>query len=201
MSRGWRWSWAIDGTRLCAAVSQGRKGISYWDYIRVEDLLSLQTGLHGDESRVGNDEVLFITVHQIFELWFKLVIRELEDVRAVFRQNPVPDQALSTACRSLRRCVTIFEVAADHWKVVESLTTRDYLAFRDQLVGASGFQSAQIRQLEILLGLEDELRIRCAGEASYKEVLKRHDGGTTPALERVERQLASGPSFRSSLYD
>jgi tryptophan 2,3-dioxygenase len=182
-------------------VTQGRKGISYWDYIRVEDLLSLQTGVHGDESRLGNDEVLFITVHQIFELWFKLVIRELEAVRAVFRQNPVPDQALSTACRSLRRCVTIFEVAAEHWKVVESLTTRDYLAFRDQLVGASGFQSAQIRQLEILLGLEDDLRIGCAGEASYKEVLKRHDGGSTPALERVERQIAAGPSFRAALYD
>lgn len=182
-------------------MTEQRKPISYWDYIRVEDLLSLQTGTRSTESELGNDEVLFVTVHQIFELWFKLVLRELEAVRSVFRQNPVPDQELSAACRSLRRCVTIFEVAAEHWKVVESLTTRDYLAFRDQLVGASGFQSAQIRQLEILLGLEDELRVGCAGEASYKEVLKRPDGGSTPSLERVEKQLASGPSFRAALYD
>jgi len=192
---------ARQATRLLAAVTRPNRGISYWDYIRVEDLLSLQKGVHGDEAHVGNDEVLFITVHQVYELWFKLILRELEHVRAVIRQNPVPDQALSSAVRSLRRCVTIFEVAADHWRVVETLTTRDYLAFRDQLVGASGFQSAQIRQLEILLGLDDDQRLGCAGEASYKDVLRTAEGGTTPALERVERQIAGGPSFRHALYD
>ena len=178
-----------------------RAGISYWDYIKVEELLALQTGLRGDESALGNDEVLFITVHQIYELWFKLVLRELESVRAIFRQNPVPDQALSSAVRSLRRSVTVFELATEHWRVVETLTTRDYLAFRDQLVGASGFQSAQIRQIEIILGLDDADRISCAGEASYKDVLRAPDGGQTAALARVERQLASGPSFRQALYD
>jgi tryptophan 2,3-dioxygenase len=177
------------------------RAVSYWDYIKVEELLALQTGLRGDERALGNDEVLFITVHQIYELWFKLVLRELESVRATLRQNPVPDQELSTAVRSLRRCATIFELCTQHWRVVETLTTRDYLAFRDQLVGASGFQSAQIRQIEILLGLDDAMRISCAGEASYQDVLRGPGGASTPALARVERQLASGPSFRHALYE
>lgn len=167
----------------------------------MEGLLALQSGMHEDESSVSNDEVLFITVHQIYELWFKLILRELENVRSVFRQNPVPDQDLASAVRSLRRCVAIFEIAAAHWKVVETLTTRDYLAFRDQLIGASGFQSAQMRQIEIILGLDDDKRISCAGEGTYKDALNGPQGELSPALARVEAQLASGPSFRTALYD
>lgn len=182
-------------------MSGTRRGITYWDYIRVEDLLRLQNGIRSDESQVSNDEVLFITSHQVHELWFKLILRELEHVRSTLRLMPVPDQALSSAVRSLRRCVTIFEVATEHWKVLETLTTRDYLAFRDQLVGASGFQSAQMRQIEIVLGLDDDKRLSCAGEASYKDVLRAPDGGTTPALDRVEHAIAGGPSFRAALYD
>jgi tryptophan 2,3-dioxygenase len=175
--------------------------MEYWDYIKVEELLSLQSGVHEDERDVGNDEVLFITVHQVFELWFKLVIRELSSVRELFRKNPVPDQSLAAATRSLRRCVTIFEMATDHWRVVETLTTRDYLAFRDQLIGASGFQSAQMREIEILLGLHEDKRVACMGESSYKEVLKYPDGSGSPALERVERRLGDGPSFKDALYE
>ncbi|MSP24090.1 MAG: tryptophan 2,3-dioxygenase [Myxococcales bacterium] len=150
-------------------------------------------------SEPGNDEVLFIVSHQVAELWFKLILRELESVRSLFRMNPVPDDALAAAVRSLRRAATIFEVATDHWRVVETLTTRDYLAFRDQLVGASGFQSAQLRQIEILLGLDDTKRITCAGERGYKDALRTPTGGGSPALARVEGQLASGPSLRDAL--
>ncbi len=174
--------------------------MNYWDYIQVESLLSLQQGLHDDGTEPENDEVLFITVHQIYELWFKLVLRELSTARALFRRNPVPDQALADATRSLRRCVRIFEVAAHHWSVVETLTTRDYLAFRDKLVGASGFQSAQVRELEILLGLDDRQRLSCMGEGSYKEALRGDVGDQSPALARVQRRLAEGASYRSALY-
>ncbi len=189
----------------------GRR-MTYWDYIRVEDLLALQTGVvpavaSGDAGPLAgpgapsNDEVLFIVAHQVSELWFKIILGELESVRSLFLRNPVPDDALASAVRSLRRAATIFEVATHHWRVVETLTTRDYLAFRDQLIGASGFQSAQVRQIEILLGLDDNKRLACAGEGSYKAVLRGDDGGTSPALARVERQLASGPSLRHALHE
>lgn len=175
--------------------------MNYWDYIKVEELLSLQSGLRDDDDEIGNDEVVFIVVHQIYELWFKLVLRELSSVRGLFRRNPVPDESLAAATRSLRRCATIFEAAADHFQVVETLTTRDYLAFRDQLVGASGFQSAQLREIEILLGLEDAKRIACFSDEDYKGALRKPDGSASPALTRVERRIGEGPSLRHAIYD
>jgi tryptophan 2,3-dioxygenase len=175
--------------------------MKYWDYIKVEPLLNLQTGIEPDGGEPNNDEVLFITVHQIYELWFKLVLRELTSARSLFRRNPVPDQALASATRSLRRCCTIFESALQHWRVIETLTTRDYLAFRDKLIGASGFQSAQLREIEILLGLDDDLRISCAGESSYKDWLRGPKGDGSPALDRVESRIAEGASYKAALYE
>ncbi|HZO15427.1 MAG TPA: tryptophan 2,3-dioxygenase family protein [Polyangiaceae bacterium] len=175
--------------------------MKYWDYIKIESLLSLQTGLREDGSEPDKDEVLFIVVHQVYELWFKLILQELAAVRELFRKNPVPDQTLSDAVRSLRRTATIFEVATDHWKVVETLTTRDFLGFREALMGASGFQSAQLREIEIVLGLEDEKRVALAGEKSYKDMLRGDDGKSSPALDRVEARIATGPSYKTALYE
>jgi tryptophan 2,3-dioxygenase len=175
--------------------------VNYWEYIRVEELLRLQGGMRDEESSLANDEVLFIVVHQVYELWFKLVLRELETARDLFRQNPVPDMALSKAVRSFRRVTTIFEQAQQHFRVMETLTTRDYLAFRDNLMGASGFQSAQLREIEILLGLEEKSRISLGAEGTYKTALRRLDGGGSPALDRVERRLTAGPSLRDVVYE
>ena len=175
--------------------------VNYWEYIRVEDLLSLQGGLHDDETDLHNDEVLFITVHQIFELWFKLVLRELRSVRDLFCGPHVAEQELSAATRSVQRIVTILRRAIDHFEVVETLTTRDYLAFRDKLMPASGFQSAQLRQIEILMGLDEESRIPLGLEESYMEALRSHDGSPSPALARVEAQLSDLPTVRDAIED
>jgi tryptophan 2,3-dioxygenase len=175
--------------------------MNYWEYIRVEELLALQGGFEGDEGKLGNDEVLFIVVHQVYELWFKLVLRELEAAREIFRQNPVHDMDLSRAARSFKRIVTIFEQAVLHFRVMETLTTRDYLEFRDHLIPASGFQSAQLREIEILLGLEDALRIPLGRESTYKDALKTADGRPSPATHRVEARIASGPSLKQVVYD
>jgi len=163
---------------------------TYWDYIRVEDLLSLQGGLPRDESALGNDEVLFIVVHQIDELWFKLALRELVAARDLMHQNPVPETALAGAVRSLRRLTTIMEHAAGHFRLMETMTTRDYLGFRDKLMPASGFQSAQLREMEILLGLHDEDRIPFGHESSYRAALRAPGGAASPASRRVDRRLA-----------
>ncbi|WP_437334546.1 tryptophan 2,3-dioxygenase family protein [Sorangium sp. So ce394] len=175
--------------------------MNYWDYIHVEELLALQGGFDDDEQKVSNDEALFIVVHQIYELWFKLILRELTSARELFRQNPVPDQKLASAARSFRRVVTIFEQAIQHFRVMETLTTRDYLDFRDRLIPASGFQSAQLREIEVLLGLDDALRIPLGREGSYKEALKAADGSPSSATRRLEARLASGPSLKHYLYE
>lgn len=175
--------------------------MNYWDYIRVEDLLRLQGGFDDDESKVSNDETLFIVVHQVYELWFKLVLRELTTARNVFQQNPVPDVELASAARGFKRVVAIFEQAVAHFRVMETLTTRDFLEFRDRLIPASGFQSAQLREIEVLLGLDDALRIPLGREGSYLEALKGSDGKPSSATKRVERRIAGGPSLKQVLRD
>jgi tryptophan 2,3-dioxygenase len=174
--------------------------VNYWDYIRVEDLLKLQSGTRASEDDVSNDEVLFIVVHQVYELWFKLVLRELDAACALFDQKPVPDMALAKATRSFRRITTIFDQAITHFSVMETLTTRDYLSFRDTLIGASGFQSAQLREMEIVLGLEEGQRISLGVEGTYKDALKAMDGSSSPALARVERRLGQQASLRTLIY-
>jgi tryptophan 2,3-dioxygenase len=93
---------------------------------------------------------MFITVHQIDELWFKLVLRELVTVRDLFARDRVPEAALASAVRGIRRMALLFHHLAGHFAVMETMTTRDYLAFRDKLFPASGFQSSGLREIEIL---------------------------------------------------
>ena len=74
--------------RRYPAPMQAPGPTTYWEYVRIEELLGLQKGLEDSEARLENDEVLFITVHQVFELWFKLVLRELKSARDLFCANP-----------------------------------------------------------------------------------------------------------------
>ncbi|MFV8604290.1 tryptophan 2,3-dioxygenase family protein [Ralstonia pseudosolanacearum] len=175
--------------------------MSYWDYIKVEELLSLQGGSSEDERQVGNDEALFIIVHQIYELWFKLILRELTFARDVLRQDSVPPHEITQSVRSLRRAIAVFEQANQHFRVMETMTTRDFLDFRERLAPASGFQSAQLREIEILLGLEDNERIGISQGGSFKDALKLPDGTLSSAARRVEARLIQGQSLKHCLYE
>ena len=95
-----------------------QKPTPYWDYIRVDTLLSLQTGIGASEAELTNDEVMFITVHQIDELWFKLILREMVAVRTLFARAPVPEQALASAVRGIRRMETILHQLAAHFALI-----------------------------------------------------------------------------------
>lgn len=168
---------------------------SYWDYIRVEELLDLQGGREDDEGRLSNEEVLFITVHQVFELWFKLILRELRSARDLFTADPVAEQELSGAVGRLQRVLTILRAANKHWEVMETLPTREFLEFRDKLIPASGFQSGQMREIEIVMGLTDEERIPLGLEGDYLDRLREKDGSESSSFERVKRQLEDGPTL------
>ena len=160
--------------------------VSYWEYLRLDELLALQGGVERDERALSNDEVLFVTVHQVYELWFKLIHRELTTARDLFIADPVAEQELSGAVRSLKRAAAILRVAVAHWEVMETLPTREFLAFRDKLLPASGFQSAQMRQIEILLGLLEAERAPIGLQEGWKDALRGHDGQGTSALARIE---------------
>lgn len=176
-----------------------RKATTYWDYIKVEEITALQGGLESTDEGISNDEVLFITVHQIDELWLKLALRELVSVRNLFAQERVPEESLASAVRGLRRMALLFSLTSDHFALMETLTTRDYLSFRDKLSPASGFQSAQLREIEILMGLKDEDRIPLGHEGTYMKALRSPDGAASPASQRVERRLADLPTLRDSV--
>jgi tryptophan 2,3-dioxygenase len=175
-----------------------RTPTTYWDYIKVESLLALQSGKGTDDGGLSNDEVLFITVHQIDELWFKLIVRELAAVRDLFSQTPVPEQSLASAARGIRRIATLWGSVAQHFSLMETMTTRDYLAFRDKLYPASGFQSAQLREIEILMGLGDTERIAFSSDSSYLDALRKPDGTPSDSYHRVAARLQE-KSVRAAL--
>ena len=172
---------------------------NYSEYLRIEELLALQGGIERDESKLSNHEVLFVVVHQVYELWFKLAIRELAAARDVLKLNPVPDQQLSLAVLALRRVREILDQCANHFRLVETLSTRDFLDFRDKLVSASGFESAQMRAMEVLFGLEEKDRIHLGREGSYISALRSPEGAPTAASRRVEAQREDRPTLREAV--
>lgn len=174
------------------------KSTVYWDYIKIEELLGLQTGIADSDVGLANDEVMFIIIHQIDELWFKLAIRELVHVRDLFANEKVREQSLSNAVRGIRRTALLFEQVARHFALMETMTTRDYLGFRDKLSPASGFQSAQLREIEILLGLKVEQRLPLGYNNDYLRALKYPDGRESPASRRVAARLED---VRPSLHE
>ncbi len=171
---------------------------TYWDYIKVESLLGLQSGLEDDDRGLSNDEVLFITVHQIDELWFKLILRELSMVRDCFARSHVPEQSLAAAVRGIRRITMLLHSVAQHFGLMETMTTRDYLAFRDKLSPASGFQSAQMREIEILMGLPSEDRVSI-GSQTYLDALRNEDGSASPAMDRVQARLSDTSTLKRTI--
>ena len=132
---------------------------TYWDYLRLPEMLSLQGGLEGDESALASDELHFIVVHQAYELWFKLALRELRLARDHLARPTVDEQVVPYVVHHLRRVIEIVRLGVEQFRVMETLTPLDFLDFRDKLMPSSGFQSFQMRELEILLGLEETQRI------------------------------------------
>ena len=128
---------------------------TYGEYLQLSELLTLQ----GEERKISNDEMHFIVVHQTFELWFKQIIRELREVRDILNQENVPENEIPKAVDHLTRITEIFRLMANQWSVLETLTPQGFLSFRDELGTASGFESYQMREFEILLGLKNEDRL------------------------------------------
>ncbi len=174
---------------------------TYWDYLKLEQLLSLQGGLEGDETQLMSDELHFIIVHQVFELWFKLVLRELRLARDHLAAPRVAEETVPYVVHHLRRVNQILRLGADQFQVMETLTPQDFLAFRDKLVPASGFQSFQMRELELVLGMTGEHR-PAAGKMQpidHIRTLAKDSPGGGQAWDRV---VAAGEelTLRSALH-
>lgn len=121
------------------------RALTYSSYLRLDELLAAQSP-RSDE----HDELLFIVIHQVYELWFKQLLHELGRLRERLFAGDTP-----AALATLRRMLAILKTIVAQVDVLETLTPRGFLAFRDRLEAASGFQSAQFRELEAVLGRRD----------------------------------------------
>jgi tryptophan 2,3-dioxygenase len=118
--------------------------LTYRSYLRLDELLSLQRPA-SDE----HDEILFIIIHQVYELWFKEVLHELDHLRDLLDE----DRALE-ALQTLKRILTVLKIAVAQTDILETMTPLEFLSFRDRLETASGSQSVQFRELEFALGIK-----------------------------------------------
>ena len=125
---------------------------TYTEYLRLEELLKLQTGVEGENRNLCNDEMHFILVHQNFELWFKLIISELKCTRRLLSDEFVKEEKLPMAVHHMDRIIEVFKLMSQQWRVMETLDPQDFLNFRDGLGTASGFESLQMREMEELMG-------------------------------------------------
>jgi tryptophan 2,3-dioxygenase len=135
-----------------------KNDLYYSDYLELEKVLNSQH----PKSSGATDELLFIIIHQAYELWFKQVIYELDIVRNIFSKDNVNDNAgeMSIAVHKLKRVVKIFEVINQQVNILETMTPMDFLEFRNLLQPSSGFQSLQFRMIEAKLGLKMEHRFQ-----------------------------------------
>lgn len=136
-----------------------RKPIYYGNYLQLDKLLDSQ---HPESKKIGSechDEMLFIVVHQVYELWFKQMLHEFRSIYSVFKEPNVAEKDLSLVVAKLERIKKIQGLLLDQLEIMETMTPMDFLEFRDLLVPASGFQSVQFREIEIILGLGTQDRI------------------------------------------
>jgi tryptophan 2,3-dioxygenase len=160
------------------------EGLYYPEYLNLDTLLSTQQLESTKHGETVHDEMLFITVHQAYELWFKQIIWELDSILAIFDQDRVPEQAMGTAVARLRRISRIQGLLIEMIGVLETMTPLDFLDFRDYLFPASGFQSAQFRIVENKLGIRRQDRLLLAGD----EYTIRFDSADRQAVETTEGQ-------------
>ena len=140
-------------------MSQPRKPVEYSEYLQLERLLGSQALKSAEHGKPAHDEMLFVIVHQAYELWFKQILHELDSVMALFRADSVDERSIGVAVSRLLRIVEIQRVLIDQLRILETMTPLDFLDFRDLLLPASGFESVQFRLIELKLGLRREQRV------------------------------------------
>jgi tryptophan 2,3-dioxygenase len=136
------------------------KPVNYHDYLQLDKILSSQQTESGLTQQPAHDEMLFIIIHQTYELWFKQMMYEVESVNSVMQQPALNDNSpeLQTVVHRLQRVVAILKVLVQQIDIMETMTPMDFLDFRDMLRPASGFQSWQFKAIEARLGLQFQQR-------------------------------------------
>ena len=151
-----------------------RKPVYSSEYLQLDKILNAQDPESLKEGVRADDEMLFIIIHQSYELWFKQILHELKIVSEIFRQPNIQNNApdIYNSVHRLKRICTILNVAVGQMAILETMTPLDFLDFRDFLRPASGFQSIQFKMIEATLGLAYESR---HGKSYYLSQLNADD--------------------------
>src|SRR6266702_3402633 len=153
--------------------------LTYAGYLKIDELLSLQQPRSAGPE---HDEMLFIIIHQVYELWFKELLHEFDHVMRLLEEDE-----LHRAQHTLKRILTILKVMVAQLDILETMTPLEFLSFRERLDAGSGFQSHQFRELEFALGWKDP------------KALERYPAGSE-VRRRLERRLESGSLWDSFLH-
>ena len=171
--------------------------LSYNKYLRVRDLIGLQECL---SDPAHHDELLFITIHQAYELWFKQILHELDAALAAMRDDRAP-----LATRALQRAGEIEKLLVTQIHIIETMTPINFLGFRDRLNPASGFQSMQFREIEFLSGLKDEAVLSAFRDDDFASARLRARFSAPTLAEEFYRLLTrrglDAPADDASLAD
>jgi tryptophan 2,3-dioxygenase len=190
--------------------------VTYGSYLRIPELLSLQSPLSSGDDGPEHDELLFIVIHQVYELWFKEILHEIDYLCRLLPANEV-----ARAAHTMRRILAVLKTVVAQLDVMETMTPLEFNAFRGYLETASGFQSAQFREIEFVLGYKRDTVFRHYAEGSPERaaIEKRFaaptlwdaflryltlNGFAVPveALERdVTQQVTPSPDLQTVLVD
>ena len=162
---------------------KNKKLLNYSDYLQLEKILSGQELRSAKRGTPAHDEMLFIIVHQVYELWFKQILHELDSVITIFKQKSIIESDISFVVLRLQRIIEIQKILIDQIRVLETMTAMDFLEFRDDLFPSSGFQSAQFRLMENKLGLLKDHRIMY-GRKNYTSVIKEEEQSIVQSSEK-----------------
>src|SRR5688572_2303101 len=164
------------------------KELHYHDYLQLDKILNAQFPESDKKQLPAHDEMLFIVIHQTYELWFKLLHHEADSLAAILKKPALNDNSpeLQTVVHRLNRIVTILRVLVHQIDIMETMTPMDFLDFRDMLRPASGFQSWQFKELEAKLGLKFEHR---HGQEYYTSQLRAEHVGIIKKAEQQQSLL------------
>jgi tryptophan 2,3-dioxygenase len=138
--------------RRISSMSDPTPAATYGSYLKIDELLALQQPRSDGPE---HDEMLFIIIHQVYELWFKELLHECDHVMQLLEADES-----HRSQHTLKRILTILKVMVAQLDILETMTPLEFLSFRERLDAASGFQSDQFRQLEFLLGVKSEQAIQ-----------------------------------------
>ncbi|MBN20704.1 MAG: tryptophan 2,3-dioxygenase [Bdellovibrionaceae bacterium] len=173
--------------------------VEYSEYLQLDKILTAQKRLSLNTEQPAHDESLFIIIHQVYELWFKEILIELKSIIKILSQEYVLETQMYIVVNRMKRILEIQRILIQQIKVLETMTPLDFLEFRDLISPASGFQSAQFREIENRLGLSRGSRAKL-NETSYETLLhpeerdKILDSENSPSLLfSLEKWLERNP--------